>query len=52
VLDPTIEIDGKALWKDGAMVPSQFPAIQQVLDRWPELQRQFDAPAGPIGLQP
>ena len=52
VLDPTIEIDGQALWKDGAMVPSQFPAIQQVLDRWPELQRQFDAPAGPIGLQP
>ena len=50
VLDPTIEVDGKALWQNGEMKPSRFDATQNVLNQWPELQKQFEAPAGPIGL--
>ena len=50
VLDPTIEVDGKALWQDGKMVPSRFSATEDVLERWPELKQQFEAPSGPIGL--
>jgi hypothetical protein len=51
VLDPTIDVDGTALWERGTMKPDNFDETSQVISRWPELRRQFEAPAGPIGLE-
>lgn len=51
VLDPTICVDGTALWEAGRLVPSNFAETHKVVQRWPELARQLDAPAGPIGFE-
>jgi hypothetical protein len=52
ILDPTIEIDGVALWEGGRLHPERFAATRRVLDSYPALVAAFDAPTGPVGLEP
>ena len=51
-LDPTIEIDGVALWENGQLHPERFAATGQVLDQDPALAAAFRAPTGPVGIEP
>jgi hypothetical protein len=37
VEDPTVKIDGVALWQDGQLMASNFSAIAKVEQCWPEL---------------
>jgi len=50
VADPTIEVDGAPLWKDGAIQAAQFPKLQDVLQAWPALEAQYRKPSQAIGL--
>ena len=50
ILDPTIEIDGVALWEDGRLHPERFTATAKVLDDDPALAAAFRAAAGPVGI--
>ena len=50
ILDPTVVIDGVALWEHGRLHPERFERSRQVLDQFPALKAAFAAPAGPVGL--
>ena len=50
VIDPTITIDGVALWENGRLHPIALPAQWNVLRTAPELASAFAAPVGEIGL--
>jgi hypothetical protein len=50
ILDPTVVIDGVALWEDGRLHPERFESSRQILEQSPELAAAFAAPAGPVGL--
>lgn len=50
VLDPTVELDGVALWKDGALTPDAFPAIRAAIDASSQLQALFAAPSRAVGV--
>ena len=50
ILDPTVVIDGVALWENGRLHPERFARSRQVLDQFPALKAAFAAPAGPVGL--
>ena len=50
VLDPTIEVDGLALWERGRFRPDVFPLTRECLSRWPELAPLFESPSDAIGL--
>ena len=52
ILDPTIEVDGIALWERGQLHPERFAATRRVLDGDPALAAAFRAPAGPVGVEP
>ena len=49
VLDPTITLDGKALWRDGQLKPEVFAQTKKCLESWPQLQSLFDSPVNEIG---
>ncbi len=50
ILDPTVCIDGEAVWEDGQLFPDRLPGGQQVLDRHPNLAQLFENPVREIGL--
>lgn len=50
VLDPTIIIDGVALWEDGRLHPERFLPTKAVLNKWPELVAAFASPPFPVGV--
>lgn len=50
VLDPTICIDGIALWEDGKLQLEQFAETRLCLERWPRLSTLFDEGNGAVGL--
>ena len=50
VLDPTIEVDGAALWRRGRLRPEAFAPLRGCLSRWPALARLFAEPSDVIGL--
>ena len=50
ILDPTVVIDGVALWENGRLHPERFDRSRQVLEELPALAAAFAAPAGPVGL--
>ncbi|MGC6453001.1 MAG: hypothetical protein ACON31_03760 [Candidatus Puniceispirillaceae bacterium] len=50
ILDPTVIIDGVALWEDGRLHPERFAPSRRVLEQFPALAAAFAAPAGPVGL--
>ena len=50
IIDPTITIDGVALWENGRLHPERFAQTMVVLRDYPELAIAFAAPIGEIGL--
>jgi hypothetical protein len=50
LLDPTITLDGVALWQDGRLHPDRIPGGGAVLDGCPELQALFNAPIMSVGI--
>ncbi|CUK18406.1 hypothetical protein RUE5091_04252 [Ruegeria denitrificans] len=49
VLDPTIRIDGVAVWKDGVFRPEKIPGGAEILAACPCIKSVFDAPAQEVG---
>lgn len=49
VLDPTIRIDGVAVWDNGVFRPETIPGGAEVLDTYPCIKSVFDAPAQQVG---
>ncbi|MEX0304590.1 MAG: hypothetical protein AB3N24_19400 [Leisingera sp.] len=52
VLDPTIEIDGVPVWKDGVFDPRLVPGGSERLAQHPCIQAVFHAPAQAVGQGP
>lgn len=52
VIDPTILIDGVALWQDGRLHPERFAATKEILDMAPDLAAAFHNQNRWIGLDP
>lgn len=50
VLDPTIEVDGAALWRRGRLRPEAFAPLRDCLSRWPVLAPLFAEPSDAIGI--
>lgn len=50
VLDPTVMIDGVALWEDGRLHPERFTGTNAVLDFAPELAAAYNNPCTQVGL--
>ncbi|TQV80838.1 hypothetical protein [Denitrobaculum tricleocarpae] len=50
LLDPSVHVDGTALWEQGRLRPERFPQTQASLDEWPVLQRLIDNPSMRIGV--
>jgi len=51
IVDPTITIDGTALWENGRLHPERFAAIRKVLEASPGLAEAFASPVDAIGLE-
>jgi hypothetical protein len=49
VLDPTIRVDGVAVWKDGVFDPRLVPGGEAILAEFPCIRSVFDAPARAVG---
>ena len=50
IVDPTITIDGRIIWKHGRIATDEQPAIREVLQRYPDVGALFQSPAQDIGL--
>jgi hypothetical protein len=50
VLDPTVYLDGVAVWENGRLYPERVAGGRELLNNDPEMQRCFDAPARQCGL--
>ena len=50
VLDPSVEVDGRKLWQDGALRPQDFLGLKACLEDWPELVALYGNPAQRTGL--
>ena len=50
VLDPTITVDGTALWSGGRLRPEAFAPTRACLDEWPDLRALIESPSDRIGL--
>lgn len=52
VVDPTIRLDGVALWEDGRLHPDRVPGGAEILARYPDAAALFADPAREVGLAP
>ena len=50
IVDPTISIDGVALWENGKLRPERFEVTKRVLEDSPALAAAFRAAPGALGL--
>ena len=50
ILDPTIVINGVALWENGFLCPNRFPQTNAILKNWPSLKSAFNLPSREVGL--
>ncbi len=50
ILDPTVTVDGVALWETGTLHPERLPGGLSVLARHPQLAELFANPVREIGL--
>ena len=50
VVDPTVRLDGVAVWENGVLHPERIPGGADVLDTYPCAARAFNEPASSIGL--
>ena len=51
ILDPTITIDGVALWENGRLHPERFASTIKVLRAAPKLANAYSAPVSEVGLE-
>ena len=49
VLDPTIEVDGMAVWDNGVLRPELVPGAAEILEQYPCIKAVFDAPERAVG---
>ncbi|NVK14850.1 MAG: hypothetical protein HWE35_11795 [Rhodobacteraceae bacterium] len=52
VLDPTIEVDGAAVWKGGVFDPHLVPGGAEILAQYPCIRAVFEQPAQEVGQGP
>lgn len=52
VVDPTIRIDGVAVWEKGRLHPERVDGGSEILAAYPEVAAAFAVPAQAIGLSP
>ena len=52
VIDPTIRLDGVAVWQDGRLYPERVAGGAELLARYPGLAELFADPETEIGLAP
>jgi hypothetical protein len=52
VVDPTVTVDGVAVWERGRLHPERVAGGAEILAAWPEVAAAFAAPAQAIGLGP
>jgi hypothetical protein len=50
LLDPTITLDGVALWQQGRLHPDRIPGGPEILDTWPDLRALFAAHDRAVGI--
>lgn len=50
LLDPTVTLDGVALWQQGRLYPDRIPGGAAVLEACPELAALFAAPTMSVGI--
>jgi hypothetical protein len=50
VIDPTIEVDGATVWKDGRIDLASVPGADAILTRHPAVARLFEQPSAQIGI--
>lgn len=50
LLDPTVTLDGVALWQQGRLHPGRIPGGAAVLEGCPDLAALFNAPATAVGI--
>ena len=50
LLDPTVTLDGIALWQDGTLHPDRIAGGARVLRDWPALAAAFAHPATAVGI--
>lgn len=50
VLDPTVELDGQAVWQGGRLVAERIPGGPEILARYPELAAALAQPDRRVGL--
>ena len=50
VVDPSVLVDGVALWDGGALQPERFEETRRCLRDWPELVALFASPSTAIGV--
>ena len=50
IIDPTIRIDGVAVWQDGRLYPERVPGGAAILARYPCAAASFAAPEREIGV--
>ncbi len=50
LLDPTITLDGVAVWDDGRLYPERLKGGMDILSEYSELRALFDAPSQECGL--
>ena len=51
LLDPSVLVDGVALWQDGVLTPERFAAGCECLRQWPELAQLLASPTMAIGVE-
>lgn len=49
LLDPTVRIDGVAVWEDGRLYPERLAGGDAVLEAYPEMHAAFMTPATQVG---
>jgi hypothetical protein len=50
VLDPTISVDGIALWEEGRLHPERLVELDSCIELWPELNALYQGTYGSVGL--
>lgn len=52
VVDPTVLVDGVAIWENGRLHPERVPGGSDILAAYPRVAAAFASPAQAIGLSP
>jgi hypothetical protein len=50
ILDHTVEVDGRALWRGGRLLVEELPGLRACLEDWPVLAELFANPSDRIGI--